>query len=703
MAEPPPVDSKRVFALMSAVSSNLDRLRSSIDALRQLHERWRDGNTTIINLIAQLSALKVNVAEMQDWLNYAIHEMHPQLLNDLDLLMTSCSLLVRNLHGLTTQLDQPDHDKADWALKLKFRVGSRSMNRLREVAKRQTDAVALLLAACKTHTTAQRKILLHKSRQIRKEDASSLSTLVRTSRVNGQAIKALTQMSRMIQWFRLLFYIKLLGRGPEVLPTEEDYLEAAAAMRSEAIDRQLETDELSLRRETKLVLVGQPNSGKELVMRQMKVLYADGYPISERHQYRPAVRSTVRLLIHSIIDLIKDTGIPLPSPLSTDFAVLLHEVETSDPAALSPAAVTATASIWSAPLFATLYLQNFEIDFPQYAPYFADSITRIADADYVPSEADIIRLNASTGGIKELRFAWDELAVHLFNISGFIPDQFRKRWFHQLENATALVYTVDVATYDRPYLGHSAESQLLDDFATFESYVNSPKFAGSSVILLLNNFTRFREKLPHAPLESFFPDFVNPARTKSAHAKSPQSKSPTLNSNSNSNSKANANANAKSPTPIPTATATAADDPDRPDDTAQSELETAARQYILQRFKAVNRARLSIYSFWVDLDMSDNQHLYAALKKTLVHVQQRKARSEVWSEGGGEGGNGNRGGGGSGGGSRGGEGSNGSGMGRWESLRRKPSLREGGGLRVGPGSPVASTVRSKESRVGLLS
>lgn len=400
----------------------------------------------------------------------------------------------------------------------------------------------------------------------------------------------------MIQWFRLLFYIKLLGRGPDIPPTEEDYINAAAAMRSEAIDRQLEDDELSLRRETKLVLVGQPNSGKELVMRQMKVLYASGYPISERHEYRVAVRSTVRLLIHSIIDLLKDTGIPLNSNLTQDFAVLLHEVETSDMASLSPAAVTATQNIWSSPTFSTLYIKNFEIDFPQYAPYFADAIVRIASDDYVPTEADIIRLNSSAGGIKELRFEWDELGVHLFNINGFIPDQFRKRWFHQLENATSLVYTVDVSTYDRPYLGQSTESQLLDDFATFESYANSPKFAGSSIILLLNNFTRFREKLPHSPLETFFPDYSPPVS-------SPRAKSPT-------------SASVASMTPS----------------SATVDAETAARQYILKRFKAVNRARLSIYSFWVDLDMSDNQHLYAALKKTLIHIQQRKARSEVWSE-----------------------------------------------------------------------
>lgn len=411
-------------------------------------------------------------------------------------------------------------------------------------------------------------------------------------------------MSQMIQWFRLLFYIKLLGKAPEEPPTEEDYLTAAAAMRSDAIDRQLETDELTLRRETKLVLVGQPNSGKELVMRQMKVIYAQGYPISERYQYRVAVRSTVRLLIHSIIDLLKDTGVPLNGELTQDFAVLLHEIDTSDMSHLSPAAVTATHNIWNSPTFSTLYVKNFEIDFPQYAPYFAESIVRIASDDYVPSEADVIRLSQSAGGIKELRFDWDELGVHLFNINGFIPDQFRKRWFHQLENATALIYTVDVSTYDRPYLGQSAESQLLDDFATFESYANSPKFAGASIILLLNNFTRFREKLPHAPLETFFPDYIPPLASPAP----PRS--------------ATSTSKLASPSPPPPSTPSSFVD-----------AETAARQYILRRFKAVNRARLSIYSFWVDLDMSDNTHLYAALKKTLLHIQQRKARSEVWSEG----------------------------------------------------------------------
>ena len=204
---------------------------------------------------------------------------------------------------------------------------------------------------------------------------------------------------------------------------------------------------------------------------------------------------------------------------------------------------------------------------------FVAEIERIADPEYIPSESDIIRLATSHGGVKELRFSWGELDVHLFNLSGYIPEQFRKRWFHQFDSCTALIFGVDISIYDRPFYGQPTESQLLTTFKTFENTVNSPLFANSSIILLLNNFSRFKEKLPHSPLSTFFPDYEED----------------------------------------------------------KSDPCTSARKYLLARFKDLNRNRLSVYSFWVDLDLSDNHHLYAALKKTLIHIQQRKARSDVWS------------------------------------------------------------------------
>lgn len=148
MADSQP-DEKIVYALLGSVATNVDRLRHAINALRQIHNHWKGHSEISMNLIAQLTALKSNLGHMQDWLNFAMADLHPQLLSDLNLLMFSCSLLADHLDDLVARLESPNHDANDCATRLMYAVGSRSMERLREVAYVQTEAVALLLAACK--------------------------------------------------------------------------------------------------------------------------------------------------------------------------------------------------------------------------------------------------------------------------------------------------------------------------------------------------------------------------------------------------------------------------------------------------------------------------------------------------------------------------------------------------------------------------
>lgn len=145
----PPRDEKKAYALVAAVAANRDSLRVSINDLRRIHDCIEGAHDSSINLIAQLTALKSNLSTMQDWLDYAIHDLHSQLLSDLHVLTVSCALLVRHLDHLIRRLGQPARHVVDFATKLKYAVAGRAMNRLRDVAQRQNDAVTLLLAACK--------------------------------------------------------------------------------------------------------------------------------------------------------------------------------------------------------------------------------------------------------------------------------------------------------------------------------------------------------------------------------------------------------------------------------------------------------------------------------------------------------------------------------------------------------------------------
>lgn len=151
--------------------------------------------------------------------------------------------------------------------------------------------------------------------------------------------------------------MKLARNEPDgaVSPTNEESEQITAATRSEAIDRALLREATNLRHETKLVLVGNTQSGKELIMHQLKVLFTEGYhSTEERLKYRPATYQVVQSLISSITNLLKDTGVKLSTELSHDFAILLHELD-ADKDGITSDAVKAITRIWSCPEFSKIY------------------------------------------------------------------------------------------------------------------------------------------------------------------------------------------------------------------------------------------------------------------------------------------------------------------------------------------------------------
>lgn len=141
-------DEKSVFALVGTIGALRERLRQDIDSLRQIHNRRKDCTVSSINLIAQLTALKSTFGNMQDWLNSAGNDLHPQLLTDLDILARSSDELARHVNVLIRTFQQSDPSAVDFAARLKHVLAGRTMGRLQTVAQRQNDAVNLLLAAC---------------------------------------------------------------------------------------------------------------------------------------------------------------------------------------------------------------------------------------------------------------------------------------------------------------------------------------------------------------------------------------------------------------------------------------------------------------------------------------------------------------------------------------------------------------------------
>jgi hypothetical protein len=78
--------------------------------------------------------------------------------------------------------------------------------------------------------------------------------------------------------------------------------------------------------------------------------------------------------------------------------------------------------------------------------YF-ESIDRISDPRFTPSDQDVLRSRVKTTGITETTFIIGDLTYRMFDVGGQRSE--RKKWIHCFENVTAIIFLVAISEYDQ--------------------------------------------------------------------------------------------------------------------------------------------------------------------------------------------------------------------------------------------------------------
>ena len=133
---------------------------------------------------------------------------------------------------------------------------------------------------------------------------------------------------------------------------------------------------------------------------------------------------------------------------------------------------------------------------------FFGEIGRITAPNYIPTEADILRSHKGIHGISEHRFVMDEFSINLIDVGTQRCE--RRKWIHQFDDITAILYLVDLVCYDQVLSSHNV---MMEQIQLFDNVVNFKSFTKTTIILFLGNISLFRQKLARNPLGNYFPDF----------------------------------------------------------------------------------------------------------------------------------------------------------------------------------------------------
>jgi len=274
----------------------------------------------------------------------------------------------------------------------------------------------------------------------------------------------------------------------------------AESKHDKEITKYLKDEKKKLDEEVKLLLLGAGESGKSTIAKQMKILHLEGFSKEERATYKSIIYNNVLSSMKALVQACKDLNITVANPNSGEF-VKNHDY--GEPFTVQLA--NHIKLLWADSGIKTAFERQAEFQLNDSAAFYFNEIDKIAAADYIPDEQDVLRSRARTAGIIETEFIIEKTKFKLVDVGGQRSE--RKKWMHCFQEVTSVIFCVALSEYDLKLFEDDTTNRMHESLKLFKEICNSKWFVDTSIILFLNKKDLFEQKIQKVDLSVAFPDY----------------------------------------------------------------------------------------------------------------------------------------------------------------------------------------------------
>jgi hypothetical protein len=174
------------------------------------------------------------------------------------------------------------------------------------------------------------------------------------------------------------------------------------------------------------------------------------------------------------------------------------------PEKLDPSIAGMITKMWKHSATQAVFERRSEFQLNDSADYYFNDVDRLAVADYLPEEQDVLRSRVRTTGIVQSDFVIKSMAFAMFDVGGQRNE--RRKWIHAFDNVNAVVFVAALSEYDQVLFEDETMNRMHEALTLFDQIVNSKWFKQTSLILFLNKKDLFEMKLKKKPLKQYYTD-----------------------------------------------------------------------------------------------------------------------------------------------------------------------------------------------------
>ena len=327
---------------VASVVGVINSITKTINSLRDLHNRWKIADLTVVSLISQLATLRAALNKISEWISTDLAGVpqHHQLVIDLEDSVSCCRLLTKSIDAQLSKLDRNPNNALQMGSKIRVIFDDKATKHFRTLIESQTSALALLLTACNWYapllllttmtvlamvidysnskTTSEQKALLEepRSREIFdqiKDDSSSLFVLCDSDSCFDRWTRSTEKSSKLSMTFPFDFD---LLRSRVYQRAVRSVFRYSVRHRIGALyekDKRMTDKEYRRmrRKEYGVLMLGNLNSEWDKILELMKILHRNGHARKEPAFFKEKILSTVVDLSRTVWQHYADDGMEI--------------------------------------------------------------------------------------------------------------------------------------------------------------------------------------------------------------------------------------------------------------------------------------------------------------------------------------------------------------------------------------------------------
>lgn len=255
-----------------------------------------------------------------------------------------------------------------------------------------------------------------------------------------------------------------------------------------------------------IVLCGQGESGKSTIFKQMRIIQAQeegragAFDREERKRARQAVFDNIygqmKLLVRAALAEEMEFDVPASADLARELLA-----DTAEPDSASVGAML--KALWADSALKTTYAERDRLfNLNDGAGYFWDDLDRIYAPDYVPTDADLLRVRVRTQAADAAVFTYRGMPFRVVDLGGQRSE--RRDWRDALNRANHVLFVSSLCEWDQKLREDLSQSRMTETQNLFTTLMRDPDTAGKGTTVLLNKLDLLRDKLRDAEKQAAF-------------------------------------------------------------------------------------------------------------------------------------------------------------------------------------------------------